>query len=53
MYGGGLLHTEDQPGLAELEVNPEVCLETDIGDGDVSIWLPPQCAELPVAVPDT
>ena len=45
--------TEDEPGLTELQVNAEVCLETDLGEGDISIRVPSQRAELPVTVPDT
>ncbi len=53
MYSSGWQRTEDEPRLAELKVNAEVCVEADIRDGDVSTWLPAQNTVLPVAVPDT
>lgn len=45
--------TEDEPRLAELEVDAEVGVEADVRDGDVGARLAAQRGVLPVAVPDT
>ena len=50
---GSRQRTEDEPRLAEMKVNAEVCVKADVGDGDVSSRLPTQKTVLPVAVPDT
>lgn len=44
--------TEDEPRLAELQVQAEVGVEADVGDGDVGARLAAQSSVLPVAVPD-
>lgn len=44
--------TEDEPRLAELQVDAEVCVEADVRDGDVGARLPTQAPVLPETVPD-
>lgn len=44
--------TEDEPCLAELQVDAEVCVEADVRNGDVSARLPTQAPVFPEAVPD-
>lgn len=45
--------TEDEPCLAELQVDAEVGVEADVRDGDISARLPTQAPVLPETVPDT
>lgn len=45
--------TENKPCLTELQVDPEVCLEADVRDGDIWAWFPTQAPVLPEAMPDT
>ena len=44
--------TEGQPGLSDLQVDGEVCLQAQVLDGDVGSGHSLQTGELPVAVED-
>lgn len=46
-------HTKNEPCLAEMKVNAEVCVKADVREGHVSTWCPAQCTVFPIAVPDT
>lgn len=42
--------TESQPGLSDLQVHREVCLQAQVTDGDISSGLSLQTCKLHVAV---
>lgn len=44
------VRTESQPGLSDLQVDAEVCLQAQVLDGDVSTRLALQTRKLHVAV---